>query len=269
MTALAGDIAHGVIELHIGRAGVTRAAEGADQPKGAGHRLHLLAFEEVFGDFGGRSEDHLLEDAGFVGGFEVRRELGERWRIGEGVAIHHLGRFFHEGVVVIVGARVFFGEAGDLGDEFVVIFPGGQRAAVGKRHEKARIATDELNAAPGVEVVDDRSGHEGEDVGTFRKQESGFDLLGKGGPADVAIAFQHERAIAGLCKVRRGYEAVVSATDDDCIVGFVGHGRCSHLLATPSIGPRTFAANLTLAGQRAGCRSMTSRIPGGPTGLLR
>ena len=97
--ALAGGHPHGVVELDVTGAGVARTAEGADQPQGAGGRLHDVRLEVVLGRVGGRAEDHELQDVVVARLVELGGELGEGGRVAQDVLVHDLAGALDHGVV--------------------------------------------------------------------------------------------------------------------------------------------------------------------------
>ena len=119
LAALAGGHPHRVIELDVTGAGVARAAEGADQPEGAGGGLHDVRLEVVLGGVGDRAQDHELEDVVVARLVELGGELGEGGRIAQDVLVHDLAGALDHGVVDGVGLGVLRGEAGDLLDVLV------------------------------------------------------------------------------------------------------------------------------------------------------
>ena len=94
-----------------------------------------------------------------------------------------------------------------------------------------------------VELGDDLRAEQAQCVGERREVEAGPELLRDRRPTDEVALLEHEDALARLGEVGGVGEAVVTATDDDCVVGMgVGHVRpsssrgCRTAASSPSPG---------------------------------
>src|SRR5207237_4553464 len=94
-----------------------------------------------------------------------------------------------------------------------------------------------------LQVVDDVRPQERQRVGKGREPEARMEFLGDGRAADERPALQDERAKTTLREVGAVREAVVSATDDDGVVGPIGRHRQAVLRSGSYSGVRVTTAS--------------------------
>jgi hypothetical protein len=70
-----------------------------------------------------------------------------------------------------------------------------------------------------IQFANDLGAEQRDDVGTFGEEEAWDNFFGDGGTAENAAALEDEHFFAGFGKVSGIDEAVVTASDDDYIVG--------------------------------------------------
>src|SRR5688572_30457377 len=95
--------------------------------------------------------------------------------------------------------------------------------------------------------------------------EAGVDFLGEGGPADLAVPLQDADRKTGVGKVGRRDQAVVTAADDERVIGVLGAAD-AHLPSTIPLAADYALSALFLAypyGRRrwCGCYDRARRSP--------
>ncbi len=93
----------------------------------------------------------------------------------------------------------------------VVAIEHGGKSAVERKDFKAVVGQ--------IEFANDFGAKERNYVGTFGEEETRDDLFGDGGAAEDAAAFEDENFLSGFGQVGCVHETVVTASDDDHIVG--------------------------------------------------
>ncbi len=223
-------LAHDVMHDDIGRARRFRAGEGADRGVVGEDRLDRVGFEprrqELVGALG-----HQIDDAiNFAADMAMAPEQGsgrfERFpiplaridrRLEEQFA-DDVGGLLEIGVEGGVDLGVVAREAGELSlgllhvvaeDDVVAVIERTEEI-VGRQHLEAEFAQ--------LELGDDARVQQAHDIGEDRRAKARGDLLGHRGAADDGAPFENQGLQPGLCKIGAADEAVVSGTDDDCVI---------------------------------------------------
>ena len=225
------DLAHVVVQQHVGGAGRARPEERADDAArrlGALERIELEPLVEQVG----RGLRHELGDPvelRFAQARAVLAELqqaaqvapAERRRIGRHEAEHRLDRLGgarHHARILVGGLGIARRVAVDLAARQVVVVPGGEVVAVVQRRDGARQRQD-LEAVPRqFEVADDLGPQQADHVRELGEAVAREDLLGDRGAADDVAPLEHHDLLARAREVGAGDQAVVARADDDRVV---------------------------------------------------
>ena len=225
------DLAHVVVQQHVGRARRSHAEKRADDPRRRHRRLEHVGLEPLIEkiDRAHRQQLHLVQaivEAHAAEALADRQQLEqaariERRRIGRQHAEDRLGEaahLDHRLAVFVVGLGVEPRVARDLAAGLVVIVDAPQVIAVRHRRQRA-VERQQLHAvARQIEVADDLGPQQRDDVRADRELEAGKDLFGDGGAAEHVPALEHEHLASRAREVGRAGQAVVAASDDDRVV---------------------------------------------------
>ena len=235
---MAVDLAHVVVQQHIGRARRAGPQRRADDARAGEMRLHQVGLEilvEVLRRAHGPEPDGLvhllLAEAG-----EATPEVEhphqvarlERSRVGRR---HHQHRFDEAAVardvaaVAVVGLGVVGRVPRDLAAEHVVVAVGDQAVAAGHHGDVALVGDDLEAVARQLELAHDLGPHQAADVGAVRVGPAVIQLAADRRAADVGIALEHHHVEPRPCEIGPRRQAVVPGADDDRVVDFRGHDR--------------------------------------------
>ena len=227
------DLAHVVMEQHVGGAGRSDAEKRADDARGRHRRLQDVGLEPLVEQVGGahREQLHLVVPASSRAGRWKRlarlpsvRTSSRRRENGSGGVIARIG-LANRPIssmalpVFVVASASSARVARDFAEGVRVVVHAPQRVAVRHRREGAVERQDLEAVGRQVQLADDFGTKQRDDVGADGEVEAGDDLLGHGRAADEVAAFEDEHTAAGLGEVGRGRQAVVARADHDGIVG--------------------------------------------------
>ena len=230
------DLAHVMVQQHVGRARRTRAevrADDAARRLGALQRVELEPFLEQVGrrlrhQLGDAVDLVLAQRAAVLAELEQALHVApaERRRVGRHQPddrLDRLGRARHHARVLVVGLRIPRRMTVDLAARQVVIVPAREVIAVVERRDRARQRQD-LQAVPRqLQVADDLGPQQAHHVREFGEAVARKDFFRDGGAADDFAPLQHADLLAGAREVRGRDHAVVAGADDEGIVGIAGH----------------------------------------------
>ena len=189
-----------------------------------------------------------IERAQPVGEHETIGDIG--WR-----AHHQLAQHVHDPIEHRVVIRQALRIAGRPLRDFRlrVLTAETERAPVGQRQEVCVRSLGDAQAVLVQAQVADHLGIEQADrVAGSRVAEAGKELLGHRRAANDAAPFQHPHLQAGAGEIRRAHQAVVAATDDQCVAGFVGlHRSVPHERTRRIAGPTPAAQSAKATDNRA------------------
>eukprot|EP00053_Salpingoeca_punica_P005848 m.56912 g.56912 ORF g.56912 m.56912 type:complete len:677 (+) comp13422_c0_seq2:93-2123(+) len=243
----ARSLAHDVVQQHIGRAGVRRAAHGADDGVGRQRRLENLALKPPVQHVRGRRSEELVEGhkrlpvleggpeelVDLLEGAQALRERADKevWRGTIEERLDDGAGLVEELLVARVSLCVLLGELGD-GAEVVGLVCAEDQALAAVRsvdvrwREGGRAARQVLEAvADELEVLDDLRPQQAGQVRGARELEAGHHLLGHRRAAEHVPPLQHKDVQAGLGHVCRRDERVVAAANDDDVAVFLRRRR--------------------------------------------
>ena len=270
------DLAHVVVEQHVGGARRTRAQERSDDPARRDRRLQRVGLEPLVDEVGGAHRHQLDEQVQLLGleAEEVPAEAHQAGRFASG-ELAGIGRSDREerldgarhveerASVVVVGLGVAGGEAGDLAPRAVVVGVPVQAAAAGERSQRA-LERQDAEPVPGqVQLPDDVGAHQADDVGEDAVLEARKDLLGDRGAAHERTPLEDAHLEARAREVGGVDEAVVAPSDDDRVVAprchqprFLGGSKKGVLV---TVADTLWRTNSTVSSTR-------SRVPGAANG---
>ena len=229
------DLAHVVVEQHVGGPRRGDAQEGADDAARRHGGLQGVGLEPAVEVVAGarRHEPRELVEAPVPEAREVRGQFDEAAELPRADRAHPRGR--HREQLPDPPAEVVHPEpeervvvrvpAGELEQRLAGlrrVVPAGQGPSVRQGRERP-VERLELQAVPGeVEVVDDLRPQQADHVGEDRDREPGQDLLAVGGPADALVLLDEQDVPAAPRQVGGGDQPVVAAPDDDVVVAVQG-----------------------------------------------
>ena len=236
------DLAHVVVQKHVGRAGGTHAEHGADDAGDAHGRLEDVGFEplvEVVCGAGG----HQLEE----GRAQVRVHVAQALAVGgevqqvagmEGVqargfgiddGLHKARNAAHELAEARVDLRVPGAEGGDLPARARALHPAAQGATVQAGGEGGFEGQDAEAVTGEFEIAHDPGAQQADHIGTDGVDEARVDLLADAGAAEDMALFEDQDLLAGAGQVGGGGQAVVATADDDGVPGASAGGAAGDL----------------------------------------
>ena len=229
------DLAHVVVEQHVGRARRAHAEEGADDSRGAHRRLQHVGFEPLIQEVHGahRQQLHLVDAVVVAHLLEApadRQQLQqaarvERHRVGRGHPEDRLGEpahLDHRHAVLVVRVGVEPAVPGDLASRLRVVVDAPQVVAARHRRERA-VERQQLQPVAGqLEIADHLRAQQRDHIAAHRVGEAGEHLLADRGAAEHVAALEHQRLAPGAGEIRRAGQPVVAAADYHCVVAHAG-----------------------------------------------
>ena len=227
----AAGLTHDVVEEHVGGARHRGTCHRADDRVGRQRPLQLLRLEPAIEDRPRGTGEDLHRFAGPVAEPPERASQREQCAEVAGARLQHIGRRHRQRglddrrhplehlLVVRIPLGVARAELGDLLTRQLGVGAHHQRAPVGERRERRRIAGEYLVAVCGqVQVADDLRVEEAVDVGSGGDLEAGKRLLGDAGAPDDVAPLEDQHAEPGPRQVAGGDQPVVPGSDDDRVV---------------------------------------------------
>ena len=225
------DVAHVVVEQHVGGAGRSHAEERADDPGGGHRRLQHVGLEPLIEEVH-RAHRQQLQLVVAIEVGQVAEPSGQVHEggdvaqpAGEGIGRRHcqdvLGKAAHldhrAAVFVIdlgIGARM----PGNLAERARVIVHAPQVVAARHRREGA-VERQDLEPVPRqIQLPDDFRPQQRDDVRADRESEAREDFFADRGAADDVTPLEHQHLAAGAREVSRGSESVVPGANDDGVI---------------------------------------------------
>ena len=125
---------------------------------------------------------------------------------------HHFGEF-------VVGFGVEARVAANFALGFGVVVDAPEVVAI-EHGGKGTVERKDFEAVVGkIQFADDFGAEQRYDIGTFGEEEARDDFLGDGGAAEDAATLEDQHFFSGFGQIGCVHEAVVTASDDDHIVG--------------------------------------------------
>src|SRR5579863_7756259 len=224
------NLAHVVVQQHVGGAGRAYAEKGADNARGGHRRLEHIGLEPLVEKVGG-AHGHELHQVVLVAGgqgTEMARQEGQLAQIAgsqpRGIGRSHgqnwldeLRHAHHRLAVFFVRLGVDARMARDLAPRLPVVVDAPEIVAVEWRERAIQRKYFETVARQ-VELADDLGPKQGDDIGADGKLEAGKHLFGDRRAAQHVPALEHQNLLPGARQIRGVDQTVVSATDDDRVV---------------------------------------------------
>ena len=225
------DLAHVVMEQHVGGPGRAHAEERADDARGGHRRLEHVGLEPLIEEVDG-AHRHQLDLVVLVLVRERLEAAAEREQVHQATRIERRGvgrghvqdrldepaHVDHGLAVLVVRLRVDLRMARDLAPRLRVIVDPPQIVAARHRRERA-VEREDLEAVPRqVELPDDLRPQQRDDVGADRELEPRKHFLGDRGAAHQVPPLEHQHLAPGPRQVRGVDEPVVPAADDDHVI---------------------------------------------------
>ena len=224
-----------MVHHHVARARLARTGPGSDEPVDRHRGLDLLGLEELVEQVrhGHREQARHVADLLDVEPPEaqdqpqpieqVARPLRAEVRWGRHQdRAENLGDRAHPRIPLLEVVRVALVDRGELLVVLLRVVVLDHHAAVGQRDD---IRPDRMDAVPvplHLEVLEDRVGHQAHDVAERRDlhvRQVGPGRAGVGGAAGLLTRLAQDDASPRLREVRGGDQPVVTAPDDDGVVG--------------------------------------------------
>ena len=231
------------MEEVVGGAGGVGAGPDADHAGRGDRPLQVVVLEEGVEHVADRHRedaDQLLDvalgHAGDAAGLlEDPRDVDGRLRAQRGgLADHHrpneAGGHEEELLELLVAPGVLLGELRDRLARLLNVVVEDDRS-VGRHRRVGRVKrVRPVAVALQLEVGDDLGLEHGDDVGGARDAGAGPDLLGHAGATEDGAALQDERPEARFREVGARGQAVMPASDHDCVPGAHVDNRLAHSL---------------------------------------
>ncbi len=231
------DLAHVVMQEHVGRAGRAHAQERADDPRRRHRRLEHVGLEPLIEEVDG-AHRHELNLVVFVAIGERLEAPAEREQIEQAARVEGCGvwrghaedgfdepaHVDHRLAVLVVCLGVDLRMTRNLAARLRVIVDPPQ--VVAARHgREGPIERKDLESVPRqVELPDDLRAEKRDDVRADGELESREHFLGDCGTTDHVTPLEDQHLPAGASQVGRIDEPIVAAADDDDVV--VRHYQC-------------------------------------------
>src|SRR5439155_727799 len=233
------DLAHVVVQQHVGGTRRVHALERADDPRCRHGRLERIGLEPLVEEVGRAHRHELDEDRLLAFGqiLEGSGEAGQRpqrprvearqvRRDDRQDRLDEPSHVDHELAVFLVGLGIRSRPAAKLTDGSAVVVDAPEIVAAtlwrtlprAKRRERAVERQDVEAVLRELELADDPRPQQRDDVAEDRKPKPREDLLGDRRAAHEVAAFEDEGLQPGTGEVRGADEAVVAAADDDRVV---------------------------------------------------